>query len=326
MSYSRLALVLALPLAIQTTARAEEPTPAADLTTAATIAPVVTPVVEAVVAEDDGDEAAEEEEAPAAGSMWVGSAGFVGTNAYIFRGINQQTTGAIFQPWAELGLNLYSGDSGLTALQLAAGTWASLHLDPDAAGASGPKRHYETDYYVALRSTFAGAVGLQAMYLGYTSPNGKFATTHEFDVILNVADGVWLSEKTNGIFTGVNPKIIAAFEISGQADGGTGEGIYIEPSIYPSVTAVSSDKATLGFAVPVIAGLSASKYYESAGVDSTFGYLETGLDMSLGLGFIPAQAGAWSVVGGFHAIVHGPNTTVDKGTDLMGRGGLAVAF
>ena len=48
--------------------------------------------------------------------------------------------------------------------------------------------------------------------------------------------------------------------------------------------------------------------------------------LSLGLGFIPAQAGAWSVVGGFHAIVHGPNTTVDKGTDLMGRGGLAVAF
>lgn len=319
MSYSRLALVLVLPLAFQTTARAEEPVVA---TAEATTEAVVTPVAEAAVA----DEAAEEEEAPAAGSMWVGSAGFVGTNAYIFRGINQQTTGAIFQPWAELGLNLYSGDSGLTGLQLAAGTWASLHLDPDAAGAAGPKRHYETDYYVALRSTFAGAVGLQAMYLGYTSPNGKFATTHEFDVILSLADGAWLTEKTNGVFTGVNPKIVAAFEISGQADGGTGEGIYIEPSIYPSVTAVSSDKATLGFAVPVIAGLSASKYYESDGVDSAFGYLETGLDMSLGLGFIPAQAGAWSVVGGFHAIVHGPNTTVDKGTDLMGRGGLAVAF
>ncbi len=325
MSYSRLALVLVLPLAIQTTARAEEPTPAAELTTVATVAPVVAPVVEAVVAEDDGDEAAEEE-APAAGSMWVGSIGFVGTNAYIFRGINQQTTGAIFQPWGELGLNLYSGDTGLTGLSLAVGTWASLHLDPDAAGAAGPKRHYETDYYVALRSTFAGAVGLQAMYAGYTSPNGKFGTVHEFDVILNVADGAWVSEKTNGVFTGVNPKIVAAFELSGQADGGTGEGIYVEPSIYPSVTAVSSDKATLGFAVPVIVGLSASKYYESAGVDSAFGYLETGLDASLALGFIPAQAGAWSVVGGFHAIVHGPNTTVDKGTDLMGRAGLAVGF
>lgn len=322
MSYPRLALVLALPLALQTTARAEEPAPTVEATTDAAVPTAVETTVETVAEAT----VAEEDEAPAPGSMWVGSVGFVGTNAYIFRGINQQTTGAIFQPWGELAMNLYSGDKGLTALQLAGGTWASLHLDPDAAGAAGPKRHYETDYYVALRSTFAGAVGLQAMYLGYTSPNGKFATTHEFDVILNLADGVWLSDKTGGVFTGVNPKIVAAFEISGQADGGTGEGVYIEPSIYPSVTAVSSDKVTLGFAVPVIAGLSASKYYESNGVDSTFGYLETGLDASLALGFIPAQAGAWSLVGGFHAIVHGPNTTADKGTDLMGRGGLSVGF
>lgn len=316
MSYSRLALVLALPLAIQTTARAEEPAPVAEVPAA-----MVTPVAEAAVA--DEEPAAE---APAPGAMWAGTVGFVGTNAYIFRGINQQTTGAIFQPWGELDLNLYSGDKGLTALQLAAGTWASLHLDPDAAGAAGPKRHYETDYYVALRATFAGAVGVQAMYAGYTSPNGKFATVHEFDVSVNLADGTWLGPKTKGIFNGINPKLLAAFEISGQADGGDAEGIYLEPSIYPTVTAVDSEKVALGFSVPVIAGLSGGNYYQSADGDNTFGYLETGLDASIALRFIPVQAGAWSVVGGFHAIVHGPSTTVDKGTDLMGRAGLSVGF
>ena len=73
----------------------------------------------------------------------------------------------------------------------------------------------------------------------------------------------------------LSPKAIVAFELSGQADGGTREGTYLELGIRPSIKLIG-DKYPLSLAVPVKTGLSLKDYYEGVSGDSTFGYFDTG--------------------------------------------------
>ena len=57
---------------------------------------------------------------------WASRAESTSSTSYYFRGIVQETSGFIAQPYLEAGLHqLYEGDNG--SVSLAAGTWNSLH-------------------------------------------------------------------------------------------------------------------------------------------------------------------------------------------------------
>ena len=53
------------------------------------------------------------------------------TNAYLFRGIRQETEGLIMWPYLDLGINLYNGEGSLKSFGVNFGTWNSLHAGGD---------------------------------------------------------------------------------------------------------------------------------------------------------------------------------------------------
>ena len=103
------------------------------------------------------------------------------------------------------------------------------------------------------------------MFTAYTSPNDMFTTVKE--ISFKVAH----ASKTA-------PYALVAFEIggdsSGQADGGSEKGTYLELGIGPSWP-IADGKATV--AVPVKLGFSLKDYYELNGEDQKFGYVVGGV-------------------------------------------------
>ena len=62
-------------------------------------------------------------------------------------------------------------------------------------------------------------------------------------------------------------------ELSGQADGGSEEGTYVELGVGPSWP-LGGKGVTIG--IPVKLGLSLQDYYEADGEDNKFGYFDIG--------------------------------------------------
>ena len=86
------------------------------------------------------------------------------------------------------------------------------------------KLHYEEDFYATLDLGFARGFSLGTTYTAYTSPNGMFGTVQE--LVFKVSKAHMLA-----------PYGIIAFELDGQADGGSNEGIYLELGVGPELAA-----------------------------------------------------------------------------------------
>ena len=119
-----------------------------------------------------------------------------------------------------------------------------------------------------------------------------------------------------------------AFEVggttSGQADGGTKKGTYVELGVGPSVAA---GKASI--AVPIKIGLSASDYYEfGTGKDGKFGYFSIA-----GIATLPAGP-HWNVHGGVELQAYGDKLRAynafgddgDRATDAVVSIGLGFSY
>jgi hypothetical protein len=179
------------------------------------------------------------------------------TSAYLFRGIPQHSGGTIAQPYADLGIAL---GNGITA---DVGGWNSIHSTATAGN------WYESDYYGSLTFT-AGKLKPGVLYTSYTSPADSFATVKELA-------GVVAYDDSKSPFP-LSPKVVLAFELgSGEADGGVNKGTYLELGVRPTVKL--APKVTL--AIPVKTGLSVNHYYEGPAGDNRFGYLDTGLQLSV---------------------------------------------
>ena len=213
-------------------------------------------------------------------------------SSYYFRGIIQETKGAISQPYLEAGLTLHESDTGLQSVSVTAGTWSSLHSGPSGSnGASGdPRMWYETDFYVSGAFGFADAWSVDATYTAYMSPNQSFGTVKE------VAFGVAYD---GGL---IGPYATLAVEVDGQADGGLNEGAYLELGVEPGLAIPNSD---VGLSFPVALGMSMSDYFEGANGDKTFGFFNVGAILSVPLPGIPADYGAWEIRGGINLLVFG---------------------
>ena len=217
-------------------------------------------------------------------------------SAYFFRGIRQQSGGAIAQPYFDLGVSAPRGVS------FNVGNWDSLHSKSSAG------HWYESDYYASATFT-AGKTKPGVLYTSYTSPADLFTTVHELAGVLAFDDSA------NAV--PVSPKVIVAFELTdGQADAGNNKGIYLEAGIKPAVKL--APKATL--LVPIKAGFSLKDYYEGvslAGTDENdaFGYLDTGLQLS-----VPAISGSGGTLefhGGIDVLFLGRNLKALNGDDRV---------
>ena len=209
-------------------------------------------------------------------------------NQYMFRGLRQNSTGMAIWPSFDLGIVAFSGKGGLKSVGVNFGTWNSLHTgDTGQDGPSG-KLWYESDFYATLGLGFGGGVSLGTTYTAYTSPNNSFSTVKEIMFKVAVDDSGKLGKAA------VKPYVIYAFEIdtepgTGQADGGTNAGKYVELGVSPGYSS-----RRFSVAVPIKVGLSAGDYYELAGTDNKFGYLSIAGIVTVPLGGT-TNFGAWNV-------------------------------
>ncbi len=185
---------------------------------------------------------------------------------YFFRGIRQEADPKFTTFVAgDLGIPLLADGSGaLKTATINVGTWNAFLTGSSGSDRPDTAAFYESDLYAGVTLGF-GAISFTPMFTAYTSPNDVFTTVKE--ISFKVAH----ASKTA-------PYALVAFEIggdgSGQADGGSEQGTYLELGIGPSWP-IADGKATV--AVPVKLGLSLKDYYELSGEDQKFGYLAGGV-------------------------------------------------
>jgi len=209
---------------------------------------------------------------------------------YMFRGLNQEPNGSDLTlfPYGDLGIAFYSGEGAIKSASVNFGVWNALLTG--TSGLDGPqdKLHYEEDFYATLNLGFARGFSLGTTYTAYTSPNAMFGTVQE--LMFKVSKSHMLA-----------PYGIVAFELDGQADGGSNEGVYMELGAAPSWP-LAGGKVT--FAVPVKLGMSLSDYYEGADGDSAFGFFQAGGLFTIPFTSATSKYGAWNFHGGvdFYAL------------------------
>jgi hypothetical protein len=239
---------------------------------------------------------------------------------YFFRGIRQEADPKFTTFLAgDLGISLLAdGGGALKSAGVNFGTWNALMTG--SSGSDGPKDgvFYESDLYAGITLGFGGGVSITPMFTAYTSPNDMFTTVKE--ISFKVAHANRAASYA-----------LVAFEIggedSGQADGGTEKGTYLELGIGPSWP-IADGKATV--AIPVKLGLSLKDYYELSGDDKKFGYIVGGALVT-----VPFSGGKWNVHGGvdFYGLgdaTGAANADPDTGDARKGwviaSGGIGVTF
>ena len=248
------------------------------------------------------------QDAPPANNGAVSLSGGVDlTTQYWFRGIAQENQGIILQPYAEIGFDLYSDDD--LSVNLFTGVWNSFHASGGFSGGSsvsGGTGWYESDIYAGIgfaSGDFEGAI----TYIDYFGPSGGGSFATELALSVGYDDsGLWSQNGMEG-FT-LAPTAVLAFELSGAADGAS-EGIYLELGIEPNLdNLVDSADLPVSVSFPITLGMSLDDYYEAAGSDDFFGYLQIGAVASTPLtNYIGSEYGEWSAHAGVYLILLGDN-------------------
>lgn len=203
---------------------------------------------------------------------------------YFFRGYEQQDSGLIFQPGAEIGLAVTDGVSAYIGL------WESFHSVPTMGAPTNPKSWYEQDVYAGLNFELTDILYLDISYTGYFSPSDSFSDIHEFGIGMGVEDEGWMGEEWS-----FDPYFLVAFEV--QDNGGT-EDTYLELG---GEFGFDIDE-DISAAVPVVLGLSLDDYYtDSSGDNEFFGYLSVGFFVTVPMSKIIGSeewVGAWDLTAG----------------------------
>jgi hypothetical protein len=250
------------------------------------------------------------------------------TTHYFFRGILQEDQDYIIQPYGEVTFKLVESEGAFTGLGFTMGLWNSLHGGPTGTGGPNqdPRIWYEADFYAKLTATLFEDLTAAMIYTAYMSPNGRFSTVEELAFGFGYNDS-----KLLGPFA-LNPSVLLAFELDGQADGGSNEGTYLQIGLTPGYT--FNDKGTypLTLSLPVVLGLSLGDYYERIGVggdDDTFGYLSIGLAAGVPLKFIPASFGAWTAKASATYMALGDNLKAannGESSEVIGTFGISMTY
>jgi len=252
------------------------------------------------------------------------SAGVDFPTDYYFRGIFQEDEDYIIQPYGELTFKVFESDGPLTNVGVTLGTWNSLHGGPSGVDGpnADPRLWYESDFYAKVGTTLFEDLSAGVIYTAYMSPNDRFATVQELALSLGYNDA-----KLLGPFA-LNPSMLLAFEVKGQADAGRHRGVYLQLGLSPGVTLFDSGPLPLTLSFPLLAGLSLSEYYEfDTGDDDTFGYFQGGVAAAVPLKFVPAGFGAWQLKASINWLHLGDNLrAVNNGDRDEFIGSIGIAF
>jgi hypothetical protein len=238
-------------------------------------------------------------------------------SVYFFRGIRQEADPSFTMfAFGDVGIALYSSDSGKSG-SINFGVWNSINTGTSGTGTPDKKSHYEEDFYVMFNMGVGKGITITPFFTSYTSPNGSFGTVNEF--AFKVAHASKFA-----------PYGIVAFELSGQADGGSEEGTYGEIGMSPSWP-LGSKGVTL--AVPVKLGFSLSDYYEADGKDNGFGYFDVGALITVPFSNAPTKFGTWNLHGGVDFLALGDGTKSfnvkdgsPEGSQVIGSIGIGLSY
>ena len=263
------------------------------------------------------------------------------TNQYYFRGIVQETEGVLLQPYFDARLALYTSERLLSHVALAVGLWNSLHTGP--SGSSGndpgssapgmqtadPKAWYESDAFATLSVGLLQKLSLDLTYTAYVSPNKAFGSTQELTFGLAYDDSSLFASLWGGRFGGLQPSAGLSVELSGGAMGEPGTFLLL--GLSPAIKLLDREAVTLSAGIPLELGLGLGDYYDApnTGARDTFGYLQTGATVSVGLGFIPRRLGAWALSAGARVLVLGDLLTEvngDRRAEFIAHSGLAIGY
>lgn len=243
------------------------------------------------------------------------------TNAYYFRGIRQEDSALIVQPYADAAFDVFRGENATVSLKL--GIWNSFHAEATASATddSFTKYWYEFDVYFGA-GLVVGKWAFDARYYVYASPSDAFNTVEEFDFSVAFDDsellGAWA----------MKPSATIAVETSNAADG-QHRGTYLQLGISPGFTFQDEPLKDIALTFPVTVGLSLSNYYEGTGGENdAFGYATVGAKVTIPLK-LDASWGAWAISAGVQALFLGDATSSfndDDNVEVIGTVGVAVAF
>ena len=229
---------------------------------------------------------------------------------YVFRGITQE-----LDPGFTCSLPAIWGSRWLQARRSSAapsptsGTACRrARLDRTVRGAA-----LEEDFYATLGLGFAKSISLGTTFTAYTSPNAGFNTVKELSFKVSQASRF-------------NPYGTIAFELSGQADGGSSEGTYLEIGAGPAFP-LKANGPTL--TIPIKFGFSLSDYYESGGEDHKFGFFDIGAQIAIPFTSVPSNYGTWNVHGGVDFYAFGDTTKAlndDSSSKVVGLIGIGVSY
>ena len=238
------------------------------------------------------------------------TASFDVANAYLLRGINQDDTGVIMWPAADLGVVVKSGGpAGAGRMTVNLGTWNSLHTG--AAGLDGlGKLWYQSDFYATFGLGVGGGLKVSAGYVARTSPNNAFPSMTELAFTVG-APAHWLG-----------PYALVAVELQGQLDGGRSKGRYLEVGARPTF----GQGVTV--AVPAKVGLSLGDYYEGLRGDERFGFFSVGGVATLPLSSGSGGFGRWNLHGGAEYVRLGDRNqlVLGKPYQVVVSGGVGLTY
>ena len=281
------------------------------------------PAIGAMADHPEHPEGSEHPGGGALGTPFSVDAGVDVLSAYFFRGIHQEDSELIAQPWIELGTTV------LESIDATLGFWNSLHSERTGTNRNGWSYWYEADVYAGLSTDVGENWNLGVTYTWYNSPNSAFLDVQELALGIKFDDSSCWEAAGVSIpgFSGLGPSATIAFETNGAADGRR-QGTYLELAIEPAMTPTAGSPVTVSF--PTTLGLSIEDYYESPnaasdGSDESFGYLETGVKLTY-----PVDDN-WDVYGGVHAMFLGStarefNDGDDVGFEIIGKFGVSISF
>jgi hypothetical protein len=243
------------------------------------------------------------------------TAGLDGTNAYLFRGIPQDDTGVILQPFGDLGIKLREGDGWLRSVGVNVGLWNSLHTGVAGLDELG-KLWYEADFYAGLALSVGTRASVGVTYTSYNSPNNGFSSVREVSFKFAFDDSAILGRAA------IRPYVLLARELDGQADGGATEGTYLELGAAPGVG------SRLRVSAPVRLGLSVADYYEGANGDERFGFVSVAGLVTVALSASPTRFGSWNVHGGVEFVRLGDRNEAILGdrSKVIGSVGIGLSY
>ncbi len=246
---------------------------------------------------------------PAQESCITGDIGVDVASQYIFRGIVQENSGFIFQPWANLHFRTYKGSGLLESLTVDLGIWNSIHDN-------SPGNWFEFDFQAGLTANLSNKISLGTYYKLYNSPGNAFLETNTVGVSVSYDDtdllGVWA----------LHPYALVEFQLQGSTGNNFppatptfhGRGQYYEIGVTPA-----HSYGDLTLSLPIKAGFGSGGYYLA---NDVFGYFSVGLSASYALNFVPACLGKWSVNSGVTYYYLGGN---NNATSRSGAAGLSPA-